>query len=187
MADLVTYRFTPEFAEKDDIHNNFFPYSALISIDHISELRLDLDTFNSRLDKRLIRRAKELGRLTSLLRAQLPAECDGHYHVANIQGRTVVIMTDSPVWTTRLRQLGPQILMALHQDGRKSLLHIRVFSRPSQALGAKRVQARKPQPKWISPQSSQLIHQAAACIDDDKLRQALHQLATHTAPKKPEN
>ncbi|NNJ97122.1 MAG: DUF721 domain-containing protein [Gammaproteobacteria bacterium] len=144
-----------------------------------------MDTFNSRLDKRLIKRVKELGRLTSLLHAQLPPDCDGHYHVANIKDRTAVIMTDSPVWTTRLRQLGPKILTVLRQDGRKNLLHVRVFSRPSQTLGVKRVKSRKPQPKRISPRSSELIHQAAASIDDEALRQALHKLASHTIPKKP--
>ncbi len=185
MTNLVAYWLTPEFAEKDDIHDNFFPCLSLISIDHLSEIRLDLDTFDSRLDKRLIKRARALGRLTALLRAQLPPECDGHFHVANIRDRTIAIMTDSPVWTTRLRQLGPQILTALHDDGRKNLLHVRVFSRPSQKSAVHRVKPRrKPQPKRISSQSSRLIQQAAACIDDDALRQALQKLACHTTEKK---
>lgn len=139
-----------------------------------------MDTFNSKLDDSLRKRAQELGRLTSLLRSELPPEIDGHYHVANIRDRTLVMMTDSPVWTTRLRQLGPRILTILQNSGRKHLLHIRVFSRPSQAVDIKPKQPVNKQPKLLSQQSSQLIHQAASYIEDDDLRHALLKLANRT-------
>jgi hypothetical protein len=145
-----------------------------------------LDTFDSRLDKTLIERASALRRLTSLLRSELPPESDGHYHVANIRDRTIVIMTDSPVWTTRLRQMGPRILSALHSYGEKQLLHVRVFSRPPHSVDRAPAQPAKQPPKVISAQSSRLIHQAACCIDDDRLRQALLKLAMHTSKKRPD-
>jgi hypothetical protein len=147
-----------------------------------------LDSFNSRLDASLKKRAQELRRLTSLLRSELPAESDGHYHVANIHDRTLVIMTDSPVWTTRLRQLGPRILTILQNSGRKNLLHIRVFSRPAQSPVAKPPQTVKTKPRQISRQSSQLLNQTASFIGDDGLRAALLKLARHASDKyKPEN
>ena len=139
-----------------------------------------METFNSRLDDSLRKRAQELGRLTSLLRSELPPESDGHYHVANIRDRTLVIMTDSPVWTTRLRQLGPSILKILENNGKKNLLHVRVFSRPSQTVDSKPKQPVRKPPKRLSRQSSQLINQAASYIDDDDLRQALFRLANRT-------
>ncbi len=147
-----------------------------------------MDSFNSRLDASLRKRAQELRRMTALLRSELPAEIDGHYHVANIHDRTLVIMTDSPVWTTRLRQLGPGILTILQNSGRKNLLHIRVFSRPAQSPVAKPPQSVKAKPKQISPQSSQLLSQTASFIGDDGLRAALLKLARHTSDKQePEN
>jgi hypothetical protein len=146
-----------------------------------------LDTFDSRLDDSLRKRAQELGRLTSLLRSELPPESDGHYHVANIRDRTLVIMTDSPVWTTRLRQLGPTILTVLQNSGRKNILHIRVFCRPSQTVDFKPRQPVTQQPKLLSQQSSELIHQAASYIEDDNLRKALLRLANHTSKYPPEN
>ena len=147
-----------------------------------------MDSFNSRLDDSLRRRAQELRRLTSMLRSELPPESDGHYHVANIQDRTVVIMTDSPVWTTRLRQLGPRILTILQNCGRKNLLHIRVFSRPAQSPVARPAESVKTKPRQISHQSSQLLNQAASFIGDDGLREALLKLARHASDKhKPEN
>ena len=147
-----------------------------------------MDSFNSRLDASLRKRAQELRRLTALLRSELPTEIDGHYHVANIHDRTLVIMTDSPVWTTRLRQLGPGILTILQNNGRKNLLHIRVFSRPAQKPVAKPPQSVKTKPKQISPQSSQLLSQTASFIGDDGLRAALLKLARHASDKhEPEN
>ena len=123
-----------------------------------------------------------------MLRSELPPESDGHYHVANIQDRTVVIMTDSPVWTTRLRQLGPSILNILQNSGKKNLLHIRVFSRPAQSPVARSPGAVKTKPRQISVQSSRLLNQAASSIEDDGLREALLKLATHASDKhKPDN
>jgi hypothetical protein len=147
-----------------------------------------LDTINSRLDDSLRKRAEELRRLTSVLRSELPPESDGHYHVANIQDRTVVIMTDSPVWTTRLRQLGPRIIAILQNSGRKNLLHIRVFSRPAQSPVAKPPGSVKTKPRQISRESTRLLNQAASSIGDDGLREALLKLASHATDKhKPKN
>jgi len=147
-----------------------------------------LDSFKSRLDASLKKRTQELRHLTSLLRSGLPPECDGHYHVANIRDRTLVIMTDSPVWTTRLRQLGPAILTLLQDSGRKNLMHIRVFSRPAQSAPVKPPTPVKIRPEPISPQSSRVITQTASCIENDGLRDALLKLASHTSEKrKPEN
>jgi hypothetical protein len=142
-----------------------------------------LDSFKSRLDHSLIKRARELGRLTSLIRSELPPECDGHYHVANIRDRTLVIITDSPVWTTRLRQLGPRILDILQNSGRKNLLHIQVYSRPAQPRLTRAAETTKPAPRQLSPQSSRLLNQAASFIEDEGLRDALLKLARHTADK----
>ena len=129
-------------------------------------------------------RARELRRLTSLLRSELPPESDGHYHVANIQGRTLVIMTDSPVWTTRLRQLGPRILSVLKDRGGKNLQHIRVFSRPGRSPTVKPPAPPKAAPEPISPESSRLISQTASFIDDEGLRGALLRLARRASEKR---
>jgi len=142
-----------------------------------------LDSFKSRLDDSLIRRTRELERLTSLIRSELPPECDGHYHVANIRDRTLVIITDSPVWTTRLRQLGPRILSILQNSGSKNLLHIQVSSRPVQPRVTRTAETTKARPRHISPQSSQLLYQAASFIEDEGLRDALLKLARHTPDK----
>lgn len=143
-----------------------------------------MDPFDSRLDDTLRKRTGELRWLTSLLRSELPPECDGHFHVANIHGNTLVIMTDSPVWTTRIRQLGPRILANMQNSGRKNLLHIRVFSRPGQSATVKPPAPAKTRHEPISAQSTRLITQTAAFINDDGLRDALLKLARHASEKR---
>ncbi len=165
------------------IVDSFYSASHII-VDYSKEISLDLDSFNTRLDDSLKKRAQELRRLTSLLRSELPPESDGHYHVANIQNGTLVIMTDSPVWTTRLRQLGPNILTVLQNSGKKNLMHIRVFSRPAQSVTTRPPASVKTRPEPISRQSSELITQTASFIDDDGLRNALLRLAKHTSDKR---
>jgi len=54
-----------------------------------------------------------LSKYSVLLRKILPPECLNHVEVANIRNQNLILITDSPVWTTRLRQLSPQILQFL--------------------------------------------------------------------------
>jgi hypothetical protein len=136
-----------------------------------------LDLFNTRLDERLKKRAQELNRLTLLLRNELPPEVDGHFSVANIRDRTLVIMSDSPVWATRLRQLGPQIVNILQNKGKKNLLHIQVFSRPPSSPVARPPEPPQRPARTLSQQSTELINQTASYIEDEKLREAMLKLA----------
>ena len=136
-----------------------------------------LDLFNTRLDERLKKRAQELNRLTLMLRNELPPEVDGHFSVANIRDRTLVIMSDSPVWATRLRQLGPQIVNILQNKGKKNLLHIQVFSRPPSSPVARQPEPPQRPARILSQQSTELINQTASYIEDENLREAMLKLA----------
>ena len=129
----------------------------------------------SRLDERLISKAKRLSGFTQCLRAYLPPECEGHYQVAAIRQRTLVLVTDSPVWTTRLRQLGPRILDILHDAGHGEIQHINVSSR----INVKPVAAPKKArvKRKLSESARKHIARSAEGIADDSLRQALQHLA----------
>jgi len=118
--------------------------------------------------------------LTRCLACELPVDCSGHFHVANLRSGLVVVLAESPAWATRLRQLSPEILAILQQCGHGRLLHVRVISRPgNQPVRASRVPARVKHERCISPESSSLITRAAAGIEDDGLRAALLKLAAH--------
>ena len=137
---------------------------------------------NNALDPGILAHARKLERLTMLLRNELPPECDGHYHAAAIHDSTLVIVTDSPVWTTRLRQLGPQIIQLLKNKIPQSLQHVRIISRHGPAVNKHEPAVVKHE---LSQQSSQHIAQTASYIKDKPLREALLKISRHGQKKHP--
>lgn len=131
--------------------------------------------FNRQLNPALLSKSQQLAQLTSILSGDLPAETSGHYHVAGADHSTLVIITDSPVWTTRLRQLAPSIIEILSSKVKGGIQHIRITSRhgsinaPKQRLDAiERV---------LSEQSAQQVAQTAAHIKNKDLKAAMLKLA----------
>jgi hypothetical protein len=137
---------------------------------------------NNILNPGILAHSRKLEHLTMLLRNELPPECDGHYHAAAIHGNTLVIVTDSPVWTTRLRQLGPGILQLLKNKIPQNLQHIRVISRRGPAVSNHEQPAVK---RELSQQSSQHIAQTANYIENEPLKQALLKISRHGQKKHP--
>lgn len=137
---------------------------------------------NNALDPGILAHARKLERLTMLLRKELPPECDGHYHAAAIHDGTLVIVTDSPVWTTRLRQLGPQILQLLKNKTPQNLQHVRIISRHGPAVSNHEPPVVK---RELSQQSSQYIAQTASYIKDKPLKEALLKISRHAQKKQP--
>lgn len=128
------------------------------------------------LDSGLKAQARKLEKLTLTLKQHLPPECDGHYYVTNIHENTVVIITDSPVWTTRLRQLGPLILQSLSGHSAHPLHHVRISSRLGPVI--ERPTVTKVQ-RSLSRRSSDQIAQTASYIGDSKLKNALLKISRH--------
>ena len=131
--------------------------------------------FSHQLSPALVSKSHKLEQLTSILTGELPPETSGHYHVAGIDNSTLIIITDSPVWTTRLRQLGPLIIQALTNKTGKDLQHVRIVSRhgsikaPHHAdLTINRV---------LSKKSGEQVAQAAEYIEDQELKEALLKLS----------
>lgn len=64
---------------------------------------------------RIIQRSKELRKLTIALKNMVDAPLCDHIYVANIRENTLVIGTDSAIWHTRIKYLGPMILEQMQQ------------------------------------------------------------------------
>lgn len=64
---------------------------------------------------RIIQRSKELRKLTNALKNIVDAPLCEHIYVANIRESTLVIGTDSAIWHTRIKYLGPMILEQMQQ------------------------------------------------------------------------
>ena len=139
-----------------------------------------MKTLCSQLDPALLARSRRYEKLTLLLRQHLPPECDNHYAVTGIQQQELIIMADSPVWATRLRQLAPEII-ALVRQHIAQIQHVQIKSRfatapPAPTKNAVKTVTSKHQ---LSQRASRQIASAASCISDEALKNALLKLARH--------
>lgn len=154
-----------------------------------------------------------LSKYSILLRKILPPECLNHVEVANIRNQNLILITDSPVWTTRLRQLSPQILQfltsnpvelentALDNTANNSessaqkmpmIHHVQITTRYKHShhtAGSGENIANvenqlKPLPK-ISSKTAELLSQSAGSIDHQQLKTALLKIAAHAKDKSP--
>jgi len=125
------------------------------------------------------KKALELNRLTQAVKISLPLDCHDHMQIADIRDNQLIILTDSPVWQTRLRMYSQTILEALHQHAGIKLNRVTLKLSPQ-----KRASKEKPAVyRTLSEQSANLIEQTAKCIADPDLQAALLQLSRKT--KKP--
>ena len=145
------------------------------------------------LDATLLSKTRHLSALTSILRETLPPQSHGHFHVTRIDQHTLYVVTDSPVWATRLRQLAPDLLQTLRQRSEKNapgragalipenLQHLRVSTRPTQAQvpAAARASSVPDRRRNISQHSAAMLAQTAEYINDDRLSAALRRLSRH--------
>lgn len=80
---------------------------------------------------KVVRRTKELQKLTATLKDMVDAPLSNHIYVANIRDQTLVIGTDSAIWHTRIKYLGPVILEQIRQlPGLERLQHIEFRIQP---------------------------------------------------------
>lgn len=139
-----------------------------------------MDTFSHQLDPKIRQTAKKLSKYTWLLKNALPPECMGHFNVANILNKTIVIVADSPVWTTRLRQLGPTILEAMKKQSPEALHHVKIITRHGPKVDKHDPHITK---RELSAEAGQLIEQTASYLNDEQLSDALLKLSRHQTHK----
>lgn len=142
---------------------------------------------NNQINPEFINQAKILSRYTPVVQACLPPDYHAHVRVANIRNNSLVLVTDSPVWTTRLRQLAGTILQALHDNAARlpasaPIHHVQVqtsyFSQQETSGHAEN--AVNKAPRGISEQAASYLAQSADSIDDPELKKALSRLSRHT-------
>jgi len=147
-----------------------------------------MKSINEQIGAKFIIQAKKLAGYKQLLRSVLPAECLDHVEVANIRDQNLMLITDSPVWTTRLRQLSPQILQFIREntpdgDRRQIIHHIQISTRYHPSNGSQQQSLnKKDRPKLqISDKTATLLSQSAESIDHPQLKSALLKVASHTS------
>ena len=123
----------------------------------------------------LLKQARWIKRLDNALQEVLPEALKSHCQTGNIRGSDLILITDAPVWSTRLRYLAPTFLKHLNQRFSLNLLQIKVKIRQPDS---------DPQPPpaphraALSAQTAQHLTQLADSLKDDALGAALRRLAT---------
>jgi hypothetical protein len=154
-----------------------------------------MKTINEQINPKFVNQAKKLTQITQLLHQILPVECRNHVQVANVRQQILMLITDSPVWTTRLRQLSPQILQYIHENSskfdscfndaysnrRQIIHHIQISTRyhtksANEKQVATKTNLHKPE---ISKNTAELLSQSANSIGHQQLKTALLKLARH--------
>lgn len=74
-----------------------------------------MENISKKLRQHIRKKAHELDRLNHAVKISLPVDCHDHVDVAGIRDNQLIILTDSPVWQTRLRMYSQTILEALQQ------------------------------------------------------------------------
>ena len=121
-------------------------------------------------------KTKLLHRLTLSIRMQLPAELAGHCWVANIENRTLTIVTDNPSQASLIRFQQYEILKQLNQE-----LDLTV----KEYLNQLKIKIRKtdgglklPTPaQTLSDFGARHIKECADHVEDSALKEALQHLA----------
>lgn len=159
---------------------------------------------NEQINPHFVAQARKLAQYRQLLHKILPIECRQHVEVANIRNQNLMLITDSPVWTTRLRQLSPQILQFLHDNPlhsdtgtandspvRDTLIHhIQISTRynsayASQSANKQRPSDRKKKKKLhISEKTAAVLSQSADSISHPQLKASLLKIARHSESDK---
>ena len=152
-----------------------------------------MKSINEQINPKFVIQARKLAQFTRLLHKILPVECHDHVEVANIRDQNLMLITDSPVWTTRLRQLSPQILQFIRTNtpgndaDRAQIIHHIQISTRYHASNSEKQQAlnKKNQHKLqISEKTATMLSQSADSIDDPQLKSALLKIASHAKRSK---
>ena len=141
---------------------------------------------NEQINPKIIAQAKMLDQYTRILHKILPIECRNHVQIANIRQQNLMLITDSPVWTTRLRQLCPQILLFLQEnktENEQIIHHIQISTRyQNNSAGEPRTSVKKDRLKpSITEKTANLLSQSANSIGDQRLKEALLRVARNRA------
>ena len=126
----------------------------------------------------LIIEAKRLTQIKILLNQSLDYQIAEHIEVCKVEKNLLILLTDSPVWATRLRYMQQQIIGRLHQYAlTKNISKISIKVRPLNLKNQKPKQASRHMA--LSKSAADQILEETQGISDPKLKAAFERIAKH--------
>ncbi|MCW9012701.1 MAG: DUF721 domain-containing protein [Gammaproteobacteria bacterium] len=132
------------------------------------------------ISKNIQNKAGQLKALNQIIKATVPENCRDHISVAGIRENRLILITDSPVWASRLRLYTQNMLAMLEEHAGIKVHNIQI--RQMQP----RVEPDEPVKKsrHLDKETANMIKQSADSISDTGLQQALYHLAQNQSDKK---
>jgi hypothetical protein len=121
----------------------------------------------------LLQQSQRLLQLTRTLQEHLPEPLNRHCTVANINDGSLILLTDSPVWSSRLRFHAATILREVERRHGLQLAKVQIRVNPPEQV---KPEAVKHKPRMSAPTAA-LLRQVAGSIADPALGTALRRLA----------
>ena len=131
------------------------------------------------INKKIQFKAKLLEKWTRLIKASLPVSCQDHVNVSDVRDFQLILITDSPAWSARLRLYSKNMIQILEEHTDIKVNRVRIkLSQPKHLAQKPAIKTR-----YLNKSSARLIQQTAESINDPDLQQALKNLAKKTAPE----
>lgn len=124
----------------------------------------------------LLQQSQRLLRLTHTVQQYLPEPLNRHCLVANTQDDVLILITDSPVWSSRLRFHAPTLLRELQRRHALPFKSVRVKVNPPEPARQAVINERP----HLSIATATLLNEVASTLDDAGLSAALRRLARHS-------
>ena len=121
----------------------------------------------------LLQQSQRLLHLTRTVQEHLPEPLNRHCTVANIHNDSLVLLTDSPVWSSRLRFHAPALLRELKRRHAIQLTGVRIRVNPPEQVRPAVTSSKA----VMSIATAGLLRQVASTLDDPALGAALRRLA----------
>jgi len=116
--------------------------------------------------------------LDGMLADCIPADCARHAAIAGIEAGTLVLISDSPAWRTRLHFYSDRIIAHFNRVDGIALTRVKVRVGHTAPPGPPR--RRRGGPAGPPAETARALGQLAASIDDEDLAAALRRLAQRT-------
>lgn len=138
-----------------------------------------MQSISNLINRKIQFKAKQLEKLTRLIKASLPVNCQAHVQVADIRNFQLILMTDSPAWSSRLRLYSQNMIQILKEHTNIEINQVQIKLSQPQKIVEKPVRAFR----YLNKNTAKMIQQTAEAIDDPNLQRALKNLAKKTGKK----
>ncbi len=130
--------------------------------------------------KPVIEQVNKIKKANKRLKHFLPHPLSDHVIISNIKGKTLILQTSSPAWSTRTNFIATEILNYMRNEGGLAMVErMKVKVIPPREESNTNINSKARSVEPISKHTSDLLKSVASGIEDDDLSDVLERLSSH--------